>query len=68
MLGIIEGIVKLIFNIFKTIFSFLANIFSFFYHKIKFIFDILQDDLKTEKKIKLFGAKQKKLLKLNDEI
>jgi len=68
MFGIISGIVNFFFKIFTSIFNFLGRISNAVYQKFKFLYDALNEDIKTMNKLKAFSNKQKKLIKLNNEV
>jgi len=68
MFGIIDFLFKTVFNLFKFIFNVISNIFGGLYEKISFVFDMMNEDRKTENKIKKFYNKHKKMNKINNEM
>lgn len=66
--GILSGIVKVLFGIFRFVLDVLENIFSWFYNRIKFILDILKEENKSMAKIKSIVKKERKMIRLNDEV
>lgn len=66
--GILSGIVKVLFGIFRFVLDVLENIFSWFYNRIKFILDVLKEENKSMAKIKSIVKKERKMIRLNDEV
>lgn len=66
--GIISGIVKFFFSIFRFFFHFIERIFTWISERVKFIVDAVREENKAISKIKAIGRRNRKLIRLNDEI